>query len=194
MKRRTFLLAIVGIALLGALVAGCSSDATTPSSGNVSVLLTDAPIDFTGVSAVNVTLTGMTLYPSADSEGGPLPMHMGVDPATPINLLDLQNGTSAIVGMVDAPPGDYRRIRLEIGSAEIARDDDGDATTPDVVEPIYVPSSKVDVPVPFTVSGGEDVEVTLDFNAQLSVQVNETPGQEPYILRPVIAPVGMTSN
>ena len=37
----------------------------------------------------------------------------------------------------------------------------------------------------------ETLELTLDFDAEASVQVNATPGQHPYILRPVITPVGM---
>ena len=54
------------------------------------------------------------------------------------------------------------------------------------MEPIFIPSEKVDVPVAFSLSNGEEMEVTLDFDAELSVQVNETAGQHPYILRPVI--------
>ncbi len=61
--------------------------------------------------------------------------------------------------------------------------------TPDVVDPIFVPSGKVDVPRPFTIAGGEGVDLTLDFDASLSVQVNEAQGQQEFILRPVITPV-----
>src|SRR5262245_3021242 len=51
-----------------------------------------------------------------------------------------------------SPDGSYRRIRLEIVSAELVRDDDGDPNTPDVVSPMTVPSGKVDVVAPFQVS------------------------------------------
>ena len=67
---------------------------------------------------------------------------------------------------------------------------DGDPLTPDVTVPIFNPSGKVDIPVPFVVSAGDETTLTLDFDAQLSVQVNQTNGQHPYILRPVINLVG----
>ena len=63
--------------------------------------------------------------------------------------------------------------------------------TPEIVEEIFNPSSKVDVPVAFSLTNGEDMEITLDFDAALSVQVNETGGQHPYILRPVINVAGV---
>ncbi len=61
---------------------------------------------------------------------------------------------------------------------------------PDVVEPIFVPSGKVDIPVPFTVTAGTETGVTLDFDAASSVRANSTNGRNEYILRPVITPVG----
>jgi hypothetical protein len=48
--------------------------------------------------------------------------------------------------------------------------------------------------VVFSVSGGEETDITLDFDAELSVHVNSTPGQHPYILRPVINVAGMQNN
>jgi hypothetical protein len=77
-------------------------------------------------------------------------------------------------------------VRLLVVSAELVRDDDGDPLTPDIVEPITVPSSKVDVPVPFELSADESLQLTLDFDAQASVQVNTTNGRNSYLLRPVI--------
>jgi hypothetical protein len=53
------------------------------------------------------------------------------------------------------------------------------------MEDIFVPSGKVDVVVPFTISAGELTEIVLDFDAALSVHLHET-GNHRYILRPVI--------
>ena len=61
---------------------------------------------------------------------------------------------------------------------------------PEIVEPIFNPSGKVDIPVMFMVSAGSDNEILLDFDAALSVKVNTTGGVHPYILRPVINAVG----
>jgi len=91
----------------------------------------------------------------------------------------------------DIPAGEYAKIRLHVIEAELAIDDDGDPMSPDVIEPIFNPSGKVDIPVPFVISAGTDMSVTLDFDAELSVQVNTTNGQHPYILRPVINVIDM---
>jgi len=108
-----------------------------------------------------------------------------------VNLLDYQNEQVLLIATGDVPDGDYARIRMLVSQAELVRDDDGDPDTPDIIEPIFNPSDKVDVPVAFTLSNGENMEITLDFDAALSVQVNQTNGQHPYILRPVINVVEM---
>ncbi len=72
MKRSVMLLLVM---IAAATLAGCSSGTTSPSHGSVAVLLTDAPIDLTGVKAVNVTLKDMILYPpeqAGDSGGTPM--------------------------------------------------------------------------------------------------------------------------
>jgi hypothetical protein len=168
------------------LVAACS-EGIDPSTGDVNVFLTDAPIDFTGVSAVNVTLSELTLIGGDElPDGDALDMDMNLGEGATINLLDYQDGEVVLLGAGTVPQGDYRRIRMSIDHAELVRDDDGDEATPEITELIEVPSDKVDVPVVFYVSGGEEVDVTLDFDAELSVQVNTTSGQHPYLLRPVI--------
>lgn len=186
------ILSLVAVMLTLALCGACSdADPTSSGTGQVQVLLTDAPIDLSTVSAVNVTFTEFTLWPvdeSADPE-----IVMGMPGGDTINLLDYQDGRVVLVASAAVPAGDYQRIRLSISSAELLHDHDGDPMTPDLAEPIVVPSGKVDVPVPFTVESGESMEITLDFDAERSVQVNTTSGNPEYILRPVIVPVGMRS-
>jgi hypothetical protein len=170
--------------------AGCQ---TGSGSGQVrvSVFLTDAPIDLTGVEAVNVTISSVALYPaegSTDESGG---VELSSGPiAMPgdltLNLLDFRNGQTVFVGEALAPVGAYNRMRLYVVSAELVQDDDNDPATAGIATPITVPSSKVDIPVPFTLTQGEDLAITLDFDAQASVQVNSTNGQHAYLLRPVI--------
>jgi hypothetical protein len=169
-----------------AFLAACS-EGMERRTGDVNVFLTDAPIDFTGVSAVNVTLSGLTLIGGEDmADGDTTAMDMPLGEGATINLLDYQGGEVVLLGIATVPEGEYRTIRMSIDYAELVRDDDGDEVTPEITEPIEVPSGKVDVPVRFVVSGGEEVDVTLDFDAELSVQVNTTSGQHPYLLRPVI--------
>jgi len=186
MKR--FPMLVLMLLVAGAFLAACTHSATGKS--NVSVFMTDAPIDLTGVTAVNVTISGVVLYPADDTgdDGGVAlasgPISMPGD--LTINLLDFRNGATTFLGSAKVPDGSYNRVRLEIVSAELVRDDDGDPNTPDVVSPITVPSSKVDVVAPFQLSQGEDMALTLDFDAQASVQVNQTNGTNTYLLRPVI--------
>jgi hypothetical protein len=184
--------AVAFIALAaGAGLSGCDTGSSPGGQSGVRVYLSDAPLDLTGVHAVNVTLSGVVLYPSSagsgdaggiDLKNGPISMPGDLT----LNLLDFQNGQVTFLGSQAVPAGSYNRLRLQVVSAELVRDDDGDPTTPDIVEPVTVPSSKVDVPVPIQLTAGEDLSITIDFNAQASVQVNTTNGKNSYLLRPVI--------
>ncbi len=184
MKRMLLLLLALAVVTISC------SDGSSPGGNNVAVLLTDAPIDLTGVSAVNVTLTGVSLRGEGDDGGGAkLTLTAGDDMV--VNLLDYQDGQVVLIATGEVPDGTYSKIRMNVSRAELVRDDDGDPETPEIVEEIFNPSGKVDVPVAFSLTNGEDMEITLDFDAALSVQVNETNGQHPYILRPVINVAGM---
>jgi len=190
MTNRTTLSMLAILALAATL--GCA-DPTSPQTGQVQVLLTDAPIDLSAVSAVNVTVDSIELFQADTPDDDGMEMQRpGVETGEglTLNLLDFQNGETTVIAMLDAPAGDYRKLRMHVRAAELVRQDPGDATL-SIVETIFVPSGKVDIPVPFTVAGGETTEVTLDFDAALSVQVNETPGGHLYILRPVIVPVSV---
>lgn len=187
--------AVIVLAALAGIVA-CDSGSSGGSAG-VSVYLTDAPLDLAGVSAVNVTIREVVLYPRDDEDSGGIDLEEGpisLPGDLTLNLLDFRNGAVTFVGAASVPSGPYTRIRLEVVSAELVRDDDGDPATPEIVEPIVVPSGKVDVPVPFELTEGENLELTLDFDAQASVMVNTTNGKNDYLLRPVINLAGMKSS
>jgi hypothetical protein len=197
MKRR-FLVALIGLAAVAGLVA-CQTDSSSGGRAGVSVYLTDTPLDLTGVTAVNVTLSSVSLFPSDAGSGEEGEVELETGPiAMPgdltLNLLDFRNGQVAFVGSQTVPAGAYSRIRLQIVSAELVQDDDGDPATPDLVTPITVPSGKVDVTVPFTLTAGENLAITMDFDAQASVQVNSTNGQHAYLLRPVINVAGLKAS
>ena len=175
----------LALALILSALTACSHDGLA-GNGTVQVFLTDAPLDLNGVSAVNVTVSELSLRTQDDADGNSERLTLiGGDPWT-VNLLDYRDGNTVLMAAGDVPAGEYAKIRLEVIAAELVMDDDGDPNTPDVVESIFNPSGKVDIPVPFVVSAGTDMSITLDFDAALSVQVNQTNGQHPYILRPVI--------
>jgi hypothetical protein len=185
--------ALITLSLALALILPAMTSCDNNSVGGtamVQVFLTDAPLDLSTVSAVNVTVTELSLRTTADENGNSEKLTlMGGDPWT-VNLLDYQDGNVVLMAAGDVPAGDYAKIRLVVSAAELVWDDDGDEMTPDVVESIFNPTGKVDIPVAFMVSAGDDMSVTLDFDAELSVQVNQTGGQHTYILRPVINLVG----
>lgn len=185
----SFLTLIAAVSL--GLWTGCS-EGNLSGESHITILLTDAPLDFAGVSAVNVTIDGVSIKSIDEGEeedgqrlrlltGGPLV----------VNLLDYQNGATLMIADGELPDGDYAQVRLHILEAELVRDDDGNPETPEIVESIFAPSRKVDINTPFNLTNGEDMQIILDFDAALSVQVNEAGGQHPYILHPVIHVVSM---
>jgi hypothetical protein len=192
MTRKILMISVLMIAL-----TGCGSDPTAPSTGTVNVLLTDAPIDLSEVTAVEVTLVNMVLFGDDgmvdDEEGIAMKKHgVSAGEGLTLNLLDYQNGQTVTIATEEVPAGDYKKLRMYIGEATLVVPDPNDEML-EIRHRIDVPSGKVDIPVAFTVTGGETAEVVLDFDAALSVQVNETQGNKQYILRPVITPTGVTS-
>ena len=131
------------------------------------------------------------LIPAEDENGDSEKLTLVPGEPWVVNLLDYQNGEAVLLATGDVPAGEYSKIRLVVSDAELVMDDDDDPVTIDVVEPIFNPSGKVDIPLPFLVTAGMDMSITLDFDAELSVQVNTTGGQHAYILRPVINMIEM---
>lgn len=96
--------------------AGCSTYETGPSGsegeGKTAVFLTDAPFPFDRIRRVDIHIDEIALSPQADTSEG-LPTWVTVArPERSFNLLDLQNGTTALLGEADVPPGQYRAVRV----------------------------------------------------------------------------------
>jgi hypothetical protein len=95
---------------------GCSTYETGPAGpaadGKTAVFLTDAPFPFDRIQRVDIHIDEIALSPQADTSGG-LPTWVTVArPERTFNLLDLQNGTTALLGEADVPPGQYRAVRV----------------------------------------------------------------------------------
>jgi hypothetical protein len=112
----------MGVTLgLGALLALSACDATevgpqvpNPTDGTTSVFLTDDPFPFDHVSRVDIHVVSIALALQADtSESGP-PWVTVATPDRGFNLLDLQNGSTALLGDAVVPPGDYQAVRVVI--------------------------------------------------------------------------------
>lgn len=192
MERPRGALSALPLLSLAALLTACSHGAMSASvdngKGTVNVFLTDAPLDLANVQSVNVTLTGVILYPRDDDNDGLLndpsdddgtPVVIVSHPAT-FDLLTLTGGATTLIGTDEVPAGDYSRIRLVVEEASLIYLDGTSA-------PLKVDSGKVDVPIRFAITRDETTGVVLDFDAAASVQVNDT-GAGGLILRPVVTP------
>jgi hypothetical protein len=162
-----------------------NSSRTGAGMGMLNVRLTDAPLDLTNVQSVDVTLTGVIVYPAnivsmTNTTTEAPPIILSSHPAT-FDLLTLTGGATALLSSGEVPAGDYDRIRLDVSDATLVYKD---GTT----QALTISSGKVDVPIQFHVTANADSTLTLDFNAAASVQVNGT-GSGNFILRPVVTPV-----
>jgi hypothetical protein len=107
----------LALALILAGLAGCNSaeigPATPPGDdGKTSIFLTDAPFPFDQISRVDIHVKEISLSPSADTSEGASDWVVVASPDRTFNLLDLQNGSTALLGEAVVPPGQYRAVRL----------------------------------------------------------------------------------
>ncbi len=184
-----FIILIIGI--FSCFLLSCDSSkeiSFNSATGNLRILLTDAPMDLSNVEAVNVTIDEVLVYPAMMDSEELVPVSIsGTDYAgegATLNLLELVNGEKALLGEAIVDPGFYDTLRMNISYGELLIDDDGDDSTEAIVEELKIPSGKVDVETPFEIQDGYTTYITLDFDAAKSVHVNENPNK--YILRPVI--------
>jgi hypothetical protein len=133
---------IAALAVAGTLVAACSesnNSLTDSGTGQVNVMLTDAPFPFSQVKSVDVYVvridgklaeTDSAQAANVDSAGW---MTL-VSPNTKINLLTLQGGKTASLGVATLPVGTYKSFRMIIDTdqSSVTLNDN---TTPDVKWP-----------------------------------------------------------
>ena len=103
------------MAVVGALAACNAAEigpSALPDDGKTAVFLTDAPFPFDRIERVDIHIDEIALSPQADTSER-LPTWVTVArPERTFNLLDLQNGTTALLGEADVPPGQYRAVRV----------------------------------------------------------------------------------
>ena len=192
-KRYLALLALAGSALI---VVGCnggggsSSSApapeqsqNTPQNGEVSLAITDAPID--NVSRVRVTFDRVELKPA---QGEKIAIELN-PPVTITNLLDLTgNAAEPVLGKTTVPTGEYNYIRLYVvgGSpnSEVEEDTGG-------IFDLYLPGQQANAEnrfmqlvSGFTVPAGGSADFTADID--LRKALTKPSGQNSYLLRPAV--------
>ena len=153
-------------------VAGCSDKGTSPSSGTVSLRMTDAPA---AVDAINLVITQVSINQSEGDEGWEVLRSDTMN----VDLLTLRNGVFTNLGTARVASGSYSQVRLKLGAGSTIVVDG-------VTYPLTVPSglqSGLKIVGPFNVPSGGTVDIQLDFDAARSIVLT---GSGTYILKPVI--------
>ncbi len=109
---RSLFLTVAAVALSG--LAAC--DGTGPQLARVRLYLTDAPSD--QIASARVWISRAYLVPGNDDGDGP--GFTITDDPQEYDLLELQNGVTALLGDDLIPVGDYAQLRLVVDSAKIS--------------------------------------------------------------------------
>lgn len=148
--------------------------------GHMNVHLTDAPGDY---DAVNVDIQAIKIHytsfetDTTNNEGEWI--ELPVEPVT-VNLLDFSNGLDTLLSSADLDAGHYREMRLVLG-------DNNSVVVDGKTERLKVPSgqsSGFKIKFRTDLESGENLNVTIDFNADKSVHQAGHSGK--YILKPVL--------
>ena len=108
--------------LAGALLAGAAATAAcyrddpvgNSAGGRTRVLLTDAPFPYDSVARVDLYIVEIQATSDPDTTFLGQWWTRVTEPQQAFNLLDLQQGTTAVIGEGDLPSGMYRAIRMVI--------------------------------------------------------------------------------
>jgi hypothetical protein len=164
-----------------ALLAGCGGGGSGNAMGQLTLGVTDAPVD--DATAVVVKFTAIELKP-ADGEA----FIIQLAPAETVDLLALAGGSSrTLLNAHSVPAGNYQWIRLLIEAQQNTPSSYIDLESGERF-PLFVPSgseSGLKMIRGFTVAEGSNSNFTIDWDLRKSVIA--PPGQSPnYLLKPVL--------
>lgn len=173
------------------LIPACSSDESAGTqSGEMQVLLTDAPGNFQKVpieiDRIQMRFVGENVPdPAQYQEGTQQNQEMSQGPSENgassedeqgqwidipagkknVDLLQLQNGVTEAIGKADIPAGFYNQLRLRLNKAEVVVE----GTAHDLAIPSEEESG-LKIMYKFQVKKGEGYDLTIDFDAEASIQ------------------------
>ena len=120
---RLTLISYISAAFVALMLTACGGDGGGggSSSGGLSLSITDAPVQNEDIAEVIVCFTEVIIHPSNGDPDRHEPVANESDsdlcPGRAINLKELTNGNSVLLGEFDLPAGDYSWIRLDIDPA-----------------------------------------------------------------------------
>lgn len=187
MKRATNAKLLAALFLFSSFLFSCSKE-NEVATGHVGLHITDAPTDASNVSGVFITITAVEYR----KEGGNWQAFEGFSGPNTLNLLDLTEGKSELLGDFIVEAGTYTGLRFKLDAAE-----NGGSANSNVAsyiefeggerQPLYVPSgtkSGYKAFGSFTVPVNGAVSITADFDVRKSVVKAGTSGK--YLLKPTI--------
>ncbi len=169
---------LIGSALALALVLSACEDATGPEgSGQVQILLTDAPADYLAVA--EVTISEVYLKAAAEEEeevegegngGNKVVLLSSEDPPLVFDLLKLQDGNTAqLTDIENVEAGTYHQLRMVVSEATVTLKEEYEFRDGGKTMPLKVPSGmqsgiKVHLNTPLEVAEETLTTVTVDFD------------------------------
>lgn len=133
--------------------SGISLPTMKAETGQLTVLLTDAPVD---VDELWLTITDLELHKVGAEDGGWIPLIEG-DEIT-FDLLEYQEGATLNLASVTIATGTYNKIRMTVTDATavyIDEEENSEVT-------LKVPPGHIDVITQFDIENGENVVVLID--------------------------------
>jgi hypothetical protein len=196
--------AIVSVCMM---LAACGGDSGGGSdgTGTLSLSITDAPVKNEDIAEVIVCFTDVIIHPSNGDPNIEEDVRNEDRTCREINLKELTNGKSVVLGEFDIPAGDYSWIRLDIDPDKtviVERDvvgepDEVDDSEPDTLHPASrldcssCDQSHLKLNRSFTIENTGFIGFTIDFDLQksLTLQLPQSAKPRPhdaYKLRPTL--------
>jgi hypothetical protein len=185
---------------------GGGGSSGSDGTGTLSLGITDAPVQNEDISEVIVCFTDVIIHPSNGDPNIEENVRNVDGSCREINLKELTNGNSVVLGEFDIPAGNYSWIRLDIDPANtviLERTVNGEPDEVDDSEPdtLHNPARRLDCSScdeshlklnrSFTVENAGYIGFTIDFDLQksLTLQLPQSPKPRPddaYKLRPTL--------
>lgn len=156
---------VAALIIAGIMFSGLRLPTFIPNTGTLIIKLTDAPANITHL---NVTITSVSVQRvEDDNETWEDLDFVGDVSNVSLDLLELENVTRDLI-VEDIPSGNYTKIRLDIGAANVTYAEDD-------WEPVKVPSGKIDLIVHFEIESGGVRIVLIDMWVAISESGNLRP-------------------